>query len=114
MVARGTRKEGAMLRYIRLAASTLIFTLIATATAAGAVAPCASRSDFIAFLKDRFGEVEVGQGLSSRGHLVEVFVSPAGSWTILLSQPDGQSCFVDAGEAWVMVPSAGQSREAVR
>ena len=111
MVVRGSRKEGAMLRYIRLAAITLIVTLIATV--AGAAAPCASRSDFIAFLKDNFGEVGVGQGLSNRGHLVEVFVSPAGSWTILLSQPDGRSCLVDAGEAWVMVPSAGQSRAAV-
>ena len=104
-----------MLRYIRLAAIALIVTLIATAAvAAVAVGPCASRSDFIAFLKDNFGEVEAGQGLSNRGHLVEVFVSPAGSWTILLLQPHGQSCVVDAGEAWVMAPSAGQSREALR
>ena len=101
-----------MLRYIRLAAITLMVTLIATA--ASAVGPCASRSNIIALLKDNFGEVEVGQGLSSRGYLVEVFVSPAGNWTILLSQPDGQSCLADAGEAWVMVPSAGQSREPVQ
>lgn len=93
-----------MLRYIRLAAIALIAMLIATE--AGAAQLCASRSDFIAFLKGHFGEVEVGQGLSSRGHLVEVFVSPAGNWTILLSQPDGRSCLVDAGEAWVTVPSA--------
>jgi len=101
-----------MLRYIRLAAITMIATLITTA--AGAAQPCASRSDFVAFLKDHFGEVEVGQGLSNRGHLVEVFVSPAGSWTILLSQPDGRSCLVDAGEAWAMVPPAGQLREAIQ
>ena len=98
-----------MLRYILLAAIALIAT--PTATAAGAVGPCGSRSDIIAVLKDHFGEVGVGQGLSVRGHLVEVFVSPKGSWTIVLSEPDGQSCFADAGEAWAMAPSAGQSRD---
>jgi len=104
MVVRGSRKEGAILRYIRLAAIALIAMLIAAEAAA--IQPCASRSDFIAFLKGHFDEVEVGQGLSSRGHLVEIFVSPAGNWTILLSQPNGRSCLVDAGEAWMTVPSA--------
>lgn len=93
-----------MLRYIRLAA--IVLMAMSMTTAASAAQPCASRSDFVAFLNGHFGEVEVGQGLSSRGHLVEIFVSPAGNWTILLSQPDGRSCLVDAGEAWVTVPSA--------
>ncbi len=88
-----------MLRYIRLAAITLIATLLATA--ASAVGPCGPRSDIIALLKDNFGEVEVGQGLSIRGNLVEIFVSPAGSWTVILSRPDGLSCLADSGEAWL-------------
>src|SRR5262249_17812100 len=96
-------KEGAMLRYIRLAGTTLIVAL--TATAAGAVEPCARRSDFVALLKDHFGEVLVAEGLSSRGYLVEVFVSPAGTWTILLSRADGLSCVVDAGDPWVTAAS---------
>jgi hypothetical protein len=104
MVVRGSRKDGAMLRYNRLAAIALI--AISMTTAASAAQTCASRPDFIAFLKGHFGEVEVGQGLSSRGHLVEIFVSPAGNWTILLSQPNGRACLVDAGEAWAMVPPA--------
>jgi len=92
-------KEGAMLRYIWLAAINLIVPL--TATAAGAVELCANRSDFVALLKDNFGEVVAAQGLSDRGHLVEVLVSPAGNWTILLSRTDGLSCIVDAGDPWV-------------
>jgi hypothetical protein len=102
-------KEGAMLRYIRLAAINLIVAL--TATAAGAVELCANRSDFVALLKDNFGEIVVAQGLSDRGHLVEVFVSPAGNWTILLSRASGQSCIVDAGDPWV---TAGTSRDAAQ
>ncbi|MFB9267716.1 hypothetical protein ACFFWD_32080 [Bradyrhizobium erythrophlei] len=99
-----------MLRYIRLAAIALIATLIAPAASAAEM--CAQRSDFIVLLKDYFGEVEVSQGLSRRGHLVEVFVAPTGSWTILLSRPDGLSCLVDDGEAWVTAPAASQSRKA--
>ncbi|MBA7465821.1 hypothetical protein ES707_00993 [subsurface metagenome] len=99
-----------MLRYIRLAAIALIVPL--AATAAGAAGPCASRSDFGALLKDNFGEILVAQGSSSKGHLLEVFVSPSGSWTILLSQADGLSCAVDAGEPWVSAASAGPVRDA--
>ncbi|MBR1158495.1 hypothetical protein [Bradyrhizobium elkanii] len=87
-----------MLRCIRVTAVTLAAVLMSTV--AGSAQTCASRSDFVTFLKDHFGEVEVDRGLSDRGHLVEVFVSPAGTWTILLSRPDGSSCLVDAGEAW--------------
>lgn len=101
-----------MLRYIRLAAIALIVPF--AATAAGAVEPCAGRSDLAALLKDNFGEILVAQGLSSKGHLVEVFVSPAGSWTILLSRSDGLSCIVDAGEPWVTAASAGPSRDAAQ
>lgn len=101
-----------MLRYIRFAAIALIATLIAIPT--GVAETCAQRSDFIAFLKDHFGEVEVAQGLSSSGHLVEIFVAPAGSWTILVSRPDGLSCLVDAGEPWVMLPATGQMRGATQ
>jgi len=96
-----------MLRHVRLAATTLIVTL--TATAASAVGPCASRSDIIAALKNNFGEVEVGRGLSNRGHLVELFVSPEGSWTMLLSRPDGLSCLGDAGPVWDIVPANDRS-----
>jgi len=104
-----------MLRCIRLAAISLLVTLIPTAaipTAASAVGPCASRSESIAILKDNLGEIKAGHGLSNRGHLVEVFVSPAGNWTILLSRPDGLSCIIDAGEGWAMVPA--RSREALQ
>ncbi|WP_136623605.1 hypothetical protein [Bradyrhizobium centrolobii] len=99
-----------MLRYVRLAAVALIVTL--TTTPAGAVELCASRPDFVALLKDNFGEVVMAQGLSSSGHLVEVFVSPAGTWTILLSRADGLSCIVDAGDPWLT--SASRSSDAAQ
>jgi hypothetical protein len=105
-------KEGAMLRCIRLAAVSLAAALMSTV--AGAAQTCASRSDFVTFLKDHFGEVEVDRGLSDRGHLVEVFVSPAGTLTILLSRPDGLSCLVDAGEAWTTAVTPSRDTRLLR
>jgi len=98
-----------MLRCVWFAAMILFVALMATA--ASAVEPCGRRSDLVALLKDHFGEIVVAQGLSSRGHLVEVLVSPAGSWTILLSRADGLSCLVDEGEPWVTAAPAGPSRD---
>ncbi len=98
-----------MLRWVRWAAITLIVTL--TATAAGAVAPCGARSDIVALLKDSFDEVDVGRGLSDRGLLVELFVSPAGSWTLVLTNSRGLSCLADAGEAWVIRPPEDRASE---
>jgi len=105
-------KEGTMLRRVRFAAMILFVAL--TAGPAGAVELCGSRSDFVALLKDNFSEIVVAQGLSSKGHLVEVLVSPAGSWTILLSRADGISCLVDEGDPWVTAASAGLSRDAAQ
>lgn len=101
-----------MLRCTRLAAVTL--AAASMTTVAGAAPSCASRTDFIAFLKDNFDEVEVDRGLSNRGHLVEVFVSPAGTWTILLSRPDGLSCMVDAGEAWATAADPARDARQLR
>ncbi|OAF05546.1 hypothetical protein AYJ54_01175 [Bradyrhizobium centrolobii] len=92
-----------MLRCIRLAVIALVLAPIASAAAAAQ--PCASRSDVIPLLKSIFGELETGLGLSNKGHVVEIFVSPAGTWTILLSRPDGLSCIVDEGEAWTLIGS---------
>ncbi|MGQ0681817.1 hypothetical protein [Bradyrhizobium sp.] len=102
-----------MLRYIRLAAAFALIVPLA-ATAAGAAGPCASRSDLASLLKDNFGEILVAQGLSSKGHLLEVFVSPAGSWTILMSRADGLSCAVDVGEPWVTGAPASPVRDAAK
>ena len=43
-------------------------------------------------------------GLTESGAVLEVLASTVGSWTILITRPDGVSCVVTSGEAWDTVP----------
>lgn len=62
---------------------------------------CAQREKVVARLAERFGETLQSIGLQSAEGMVEVYASEAtGTWTILLSRPDGATCLLAAGEAW--------------
>jgi hypothetical protein len=43
-------------------------------------------------------------GLANNGTMLEIATSGEGSWTILVTRPDGVSCVVATGEAWERVP----------
>jgi hypothetical protein len=60
---------------------------------------CADRTSIIAKLGNYHEEAEA-IGLNNDGTLLEIFVSPQGTWTVLLSSPQGQSCIAAIGEAW--------------
>jgi len=60
---------------------------------------CAERDAIIAKLAVYREEAEA-IGLNNDGTLLEVFVSPEGTWTVLLSSPQGQSCIAAIGQAW--------------
>ncbi len=71
--------------------------------ASGALAapPCGPRADVLAQLAKTFDEAPIAVGLADSGALVEVLMSDRGAtWTIIVSQPNGTSCLVAAGEAW--------------
>lgn len=61
---------------------------------------CAPYAALKSALEKRFKEHRDARGLSSDGRLVEVFVGPNGSWTILITDPDGLACIAAAGEGW--------------
>ena len=39
-------------------------------------------------------------GMSTNGGLVELYTSDTGTWTLMLTQPDGVSCLIAAGQNW--------------
>ena len=65
---------------------------------------CAKRDDMVKSLFSQYKEKQRAIGLASRNAVIEVFTSKSGSWTILLTRPDGASCIVSAGEAWEDIP----------
>jgi len=67
-----------------------------------ALSACAPRDSIVAQLEKKYGETRRGAGLQNRGAVTEVFASAAtGTWTIIVTRPDGVSCAVAAGEAWL-------------
>jgi hypothetical protein len=80
--------------------------LIAACAALPAAAqemPCESRSVVVELLAQNYGEVQVGYGFDPRGVIIEVFVSEAGTWSLLITDPLGKMCLLTAGTDWVFV-----------
>ena len=64
-------------------------------------ATCADRHEVLAQLKARFDETPVEAGLTDQGEIVELTTSENGTWTLMLSFPNGRSCLISSGENWV-------------
>ena len=61
---------------------------------------CAPREHLIAELVLRFGERLEHVGLQADNTLVEIWVSETGSFTVLITGPDGLSCVGASGKNW--------------
>jgi hypothetical protein len=88
-----------MKAYAFLAAGILLTALSAPAYAQVSV-PCGERERVVNGLQHKFGESQVGFGLTPGGQLLEIFASDKGTWTLLLSLPTGKSCMIANGDAW--------------
>ena len=64
------------------------------------VASCAKRSTVVSALKKDYKEVQQAIGLSNGGGLIEIFVSPRGSFSITITNPSQITCIISAGEHW--------------
>ncbi len=84
----------------KMLAAITIAMILFTASAL-AQSRCSPRSDVIGHLAKKYGEALVAIGVTNKGGLVEVLTSSdGGTWTIILTTPQGTSCFVAAGEGW--------------
>jgi hypothetical protein len=71
---------------------------------AGSRMACAERTAILRKLANNFNEAQIAIGLGDGGRVIEVFVSPSGSFTVLLSFPTGHSCVAATGEGWQFTP----------
>lgn len=67
---------------------------------AQAQASCDFRTTLLAKLDDGYSEKPVAIGLASSGNVVELLISASGTWTILVTHPDGIACVAAVGEEW--------------
>jgi len=74
------------------------------ANAQSTTASCAEHKQVVERLANKYGETRQSYGLARNNSVLEVFASQeSGTWTIILTLPDGTSCLVAAGEAFEAV-----------
>lgn len=75
--------------------------LLLSASVSYAQQVCAPRNHTLGQLEKKHHEHVFGRGLTPNGKaMFELFLSKTGSWTVLVTRPDGRSCFVAAGDSW--------------
>jgi hypothetical protein len=81
---------------------------------------CAERSRVVESLGTHYSETLHAVGLINQAAILEVLISESGTWTMLVTNLNGRSCVVFAGEGWetlpivpglkTEVPASGQTR----
>lgn len=67
---------------------------------------CGNRTDIVSQLGEKYGERRHSLGVTGRRGVLEIFVSDeTGSWTILVTSPQGVTCLMAAGEAYETEPT---------
>ena len=75
--------------------------LFAMQAAQAQPASCAKRSVVVERLQSKYGETRRSIGLAANHGVVETFASDeSGSWTIVITMPNGMTCLVAAGSAF--------------
>ena len=88
-----------MHRIITLIAATAL-AFVASAALAQNI-PCGERDTVLEWHAKQYQETPIGAGVTSAGGLIEVLTdTKGGTWTIIVTTPEGMSCLVAAGEGW--------------
>ena len=74
---------------------------------------CNTRESVISLLSNKYKEAPVAVGVTNTGGLVEVLsTGNGGTWTIIVTTPQGMSCLVAAGEGWRALEQVAMEPEA--
>ena len=78
--------------------------ILAFTGSANASFQCGAHKQMIEVLASKYSEAPKAIGTVNERRFMEVYVSKSGSWTILVTSADGNSCIVAAGQDWEDVP----------
>ena len=93
-----------MRRYTTAILTALILGSVLIAPAAVAQPVCGSHNTVSDNLKKSYSEAPVSMGLTTGGGIIEVFASEEGTWTMVITQPNGVSCLIAVGQDWEILP----------
>jgi hypothetical protein len=86
---------------LKLAAAAMA---LAAAGSAQAQSVCGDRAEIIKVLGNKYQEMPKAFGIAGQRSLVELFTSTTGSWTMLMTQPQGVTCILATGQSWEELP----------
>lgn len=96
-----------MMKQMITGVGTAVALIAAPLAASAQQASCAKRDMIVERLASKYGEQRQSAGLNQNNGMVEVFASDeTGTWTILVTMPNGISCLMAAGKAWQGVADA--------
>jgi hypothetical protein len=85
-----------------VASGSIVFT---SPVVAQGPAKCAERDILVKGLKDKYKEIPVALGISQKNtRAFEIFASEEGTWTVMMTLTNGQSCIMAAGHSWQDMP----------
>ncbi len=93
-----------MVRYLTDIIGALLIGWGPFTSSAQAQTMCGQRGTDVASLEKTYSETPVSMGLASNGAVIEILASPTGTFTIILTRPNGLSCVMAAGESWEDLP----------
>lgn len=87
--------------------AALTSTIVAGAVGTAQASPqCSSHDKIVDALGNKFKETRRVMGVVNSRAVMEMFMSPQGTWTMVITDTSGKSCITAAGEEWQDVPVA--------
>ena len=83
-----------------LAGAVALGGALAIVPAPAQAAECGKHDKVIAFLDKKYKEQLKAMGMVSNKGFMQLFVAESGTWTVLLTTPEGISCIVAAGDSY--------------
>ena len=91
-----------MLRLI-LVIGVMTLAVVTTSTPSMAQLMCGKRIEVVNNLRTNYQETVTNIGLVNNGLVLEVLSSKSGTWTILVTKPNGVACVMATGDAWEII-----------
>ena len=96
----------AQTRSLSLVAALAAISLAGIAGKAEAAPQCGDHDKIVDVLGNKFKENRRVMGVVNSKAVMEIFMSPQGTWTMVITDTSGISCITAAGEEWQDVPVA--------
>jgi len=91
---------------LKLVAALTAISLVSVTGKTEATPQCSRHEEIVGALRDTFNETRRAMGVVNAKVVMEMFMSPQGTWTMVFTDTNGISCINAAGEEWQDIPVA--------